>query len=145
MRVLAAVLALAIPCAAVIAQAPAAAPQPAYRVIVHPHNPVYGVERSFLADAFLKKVTRWRHNQAIRVADLVDSPARRRFSDEVLRRSVLAVRSYWQQQIFSGRGIPPPELEDDRAVVRFVQQNVGAVGYVSGHAELAGVKVLAVR
>jgi hypothetical protein len=58
---------------------------------------------------------------------------------------VQAVKSYWQQVIFSGRGVPPPELESDEAVIRYVLRFPGAVGYVSGTADVRGVKVLAVR
>ena len=32
---------------------------PAFRIIAHPSRPERAVARSFLADAFLKKVTRW--------------------------------------------------------------------------------------
>jgi ABC-type phosphate transport system substrate-binding protein len=143
-RAITMLLVLVLPCAAVLAQANAPPPV-AYRVIVHPRNPVHAVDRSLLADAFLKKVTRWRHGEAIRPVDLAESAPRRKFSEDVLGRSVAAVRSYWQQQIFSGRGIPPPELDGDQAVVKFVLQNEGAVGYVSGHAEVGTAKVLAVR
>lgn len=143
MRTIAAALALVLPCAMVLAQGAAATPP--YRVIVHPRNPVVSAERAFIADGFLKKATRWRHGEAMRPIDLVDSAPRRKFSEEVLARSVSAVRSYWQQQIFSGRGIPPPELDGDQAVVKFVLQNPGAIGYVSGHADLEGAKVLQVR
>jgi ABC-type phosphate transport system substrate-binding protein len=143
MRAIATALALVLPCAMALAQVPAAAPP--YRVIVHPRNPLISAERAFVADAFLKKSTRWRHGEAIRPVDLEDSAPRRTFSEEVLVRSVSAVRSYWQQQIFSGRGIPPPELDSDQAVIKFVLQNPGAIGYVSGHADLAGAKVLQVR
>lgn len=142
MRRIAIALLLSIPCAMVLAQS--AAP-PAYRVIVHPQNPVTAIERRFVADAFLKKVTHWRHGEALRPVDLRDTAPRRRFSEEVLARPVSAVRSYWQQQIFSGRGIPPPELDSDDEVVRFVLSNPGAIGYVSGHAELGGAKVLQLR
>lgn len=143
-RAIAVTLALVIPCAVVLAQAPAPAPAP-YRMIVHPKNPVFSVDRSFLADAFLRKIARWRHGEAIRPVDLADSPPRRKFTEDVLRRSVAAVRSYWQQQIFSGRGIPPPELDSDEAVVKYVLHNEGALGYVSGSADIGGAKVLAVR
>jgi ABC-type phosphate transport system substrate-binding protein len=143
-RAIAMVLVLVLPCAAVLAQATVPSP-PAYRMIVNPRNPVQAVDRGFLAEAFLKKVARWGHGEAIRPVDLMDSTPRRKFSEDVLGRSVAAVRSYWQQQIFSGRGIPPPELDGDQAVVKFVLQNEGAIGYVSGHAELGAAKVLAVR
>jgi len=132
---------------ALIAAAWAAAAQPpGFRVITNPSNAALSVERAFLADAFLKKTTRWPDDEPIYPVDQgPDSGVRQRFSEQVLRRSVFAVRSYWQQRIFAGRGLPPPELESDDAVLRYVRSRPGAVGYVSDRAELGGVKVLSVR
>jgi hypothetical protein len=119
---------------------------PAYRVVVNARNPLSSVDRRFLSQAMLKKVTHWDHGEPIRPVDQgADSPTRRRFSSDVHNRSVAAIRNYWQQVIFSGRGVPPPELENDEAVVRFVARHPGAVGYVSGAADVAMVKVLLVR
>jgi hypothetical protein len=119
---------------------------PAYRVIVHPANSASVVERKFLAHAFLKKVTVWGDGETIRPVDLLsNSPTRSRFSQEILERAIPAVRSYWQQMIFSGRGVPPPELDNDDAVIRFVSKHPGAVGYVSGSADVHTTKVLLVR
>ncbi|HEX2730556.1 MAG TPA: hypothetical protein VHM70_03090 [Polyangiaceae bacterium] len=116
------------------------------RLIVNPANPVNSVEREFLADAFLKKTTRWPDGEAIHPFDQrVDSLVRRAFSDSILHRSVAAVRNYWQQRIFSGRGVPPAELESDEAVVRRVQGDRFAVGYVSERADAASVKIIGVR
>jgi ABC-type phosphate transport system substrate-binding protein len=104
------------------------------------------VEREFLSDAFLKKTTRWQDDEAIRPVDLRPSSATRKyFSERVHKRSVAAVRSYWQQRIFSGRGVPPPELDDDAAVVRYVLKHPGAVGYVRGDSPLEGAKILQLR
>jgi len=78
-------------------------------VIVNPGNPTHHVDRKFLADAFLKKTTRWDDGELIRPVDqLPDSPVRRKFSEDVVKRSVAAVRSYWQQVIFAGRDVPRP-------------------------------------
>jgi hypothetical protein len=119
---------------------------PPYRVIVNAQNPLAWVDRRFLSQAMLKKVTHWDHGEPIRPVDLpAESPVRRRFSAEVHNRSVPAVRSYWQQIIFSGRGVPPPELESDEAVVRYVARQPGGLGYVAGNAEVRVVKVLLVR
>jgi hypothetical protein len=115
-------------------------------VIVHPSNRETSVERSFLEDAFLKKTTRWPKGELMRPVDLrPDSPVRRRFSQEVLRRPVTAVRSYWQQIIFAGRDTPPPELDTDEDVIKFVLKNPGGVGYISTTTNPGGAKVLAVR
>jgi len=104
------------------------------------------VDRKFLSEAFLKRTTRWPGGAAIKPVDLgSDSPVRRRFSEDVLNRSVSAVKSYWQQMIFSGRAIPPPELETDEEVVRYVSKHAGAIGYVSGAGDLPGVKVVTLK
>jgi len=124
----------------------AAGDAPAYRVIVHAENRSSGVSREFVTNAFLKRVTRWPGGDHLLPVDLPPtSVVRERFSEAVLRRSVAAVRKYWQQQIFSGRGLPPPELDAEQAVVQFVAKNRGGLGYVGPGIELAGVKVLAVR
>jgi ABC-type phosphate transport system substrate-binding protein len=116
------------------------------RVIVHISNPASAVEREFLAAAFLKKATRWDDGQAIRPVDLPQvSAVRRSFSANILRRSVAAIRNYWQQRIFSGRGVPPPELDSEAAVADYVAKNPGAVGYVSGNVDRRRVKVLALK
>jgi hypothetical protein len=126
------------------AQEPAATSE--YRVILHPTNPLGSIDRQLLEDAFLKKVRAWPGGEVIRPVDLPQrSAVRRRFSGEVLRRSVEAVRAYWNQRIFSGRDLPPPELSSDEEVVRYVLKHRGAVGYISGSAPLDGVKVVAVR
>jgi hypothetical protein len=119
-----------------------APPSPsAYRVIVNPKNPAASVRVAFLQDAFLKKSTRWPHDVVIHPADMKpSSPTRVTFSREVLGRPVVAVRSYWQQRIFSGRDVPPPELESDEKVVAHVLKYEGAVGYISGTANVGGAK-----
>ena len=119
---------------------------PAFRVIVDPANQTASVDRKFLADAFLKKTTRWGDGARIRPVDLpASSPVRRLFTQSVIGRSVAAVRNYWQQQVFSGRDVPPPELETDAAVVRWVLEHPGSVGYVSADADLGQARVLTVK
>lgn len=140
-------LALSLALTAFVASVAAEQPDPAlvYRIIVHPDNPITSVDRQFLADAFLKKVTRWPDERVMHPVDLLpSSAARSRFSQDVLRRSVAAIKAYWQQRIFSGRGVPPPELGADEQVVAYVLKHDGAVGYVSGAAELEGVKAVPV-
>jgi ABC-type phosphate transport system substrate-binding protein len=117
-----------------------------FRIIVNPDNPVSSLDRRFLADVYLKKATRWSNDEAIRPVDLgPGSAVRRLFSDDVLKRSVSAVKSYWQQMVFSGRGVPPPELDSDGEVVKFVLKNRGAVGYVSGGTDVGNAKIVPVR
>lgn len=121
-------------------------PRAGYVVIVYPKIPVTRVDRRFLAEVFLRRTTRWSDDTLIRPVDLgPDSPARGRFSLDILSRSVASMRSYWQQRIFSGQGLPPPELADDDAVVAYVASHPGAIGYVGATTRLAGARAVDVE
>ncbi len=116
---------------------------PPFVVVVHPQNPYLNLDRGFVADAFLKKATRWPNGDVIKPVDLPSSSAPRApFSQSVLKRSVASVKSYWQQMIFSGRDVPPPELANDDLVLKYVSTHVDAIGYVSGDAKLGDARVV---
>ncbi|HEX8794052.1 MAG TPA: hypothetical protein VF765_24085 [Polyangiaceae bacterium] len=119
---------------------------PGYRIIVNPANPVTELDRRFLADAFLKKITTWESGEVIHPADLApESPVRRAFTRDVMSRSVESVKSYWQQRIFSGRDVPPPEFQTDEEVVQYVLKHEGGIGYVSTTAKVGDCHVVTVQ
>ena len=114
-----------------------------YEVIVNYSNPVSSLRTAYVSDLFLGKIGRWDHGEDVASVDRsAHSPVRARCARSVHHRSVSAVKSHWQQMIFSGRGVPPPELGSDAEVVAFVQRDPGAIGYVSNSASLNGVKVV---
>jgi ABC-type phosphate transport system substrate-binding protein len=117
-----------------------------YQIVVNAKNSSTSVSREFLSDVFLKRATSWESSDHATPVDLpAASPVRRAFSRQVLGRSVAAVRAYWTQRIFSGRDVPPPELQSEDAVLRYVASHPGAVGYVSSGITFPGTKPLAVR
>lgn len=123
-----------------------ASADPTFHVIVNAANPVVKVEKRLVAEAFLKKRTRWDDDRAIQPVDLGQkSSARSAFSREILGRDVSSVRRYWAQLVFSGRGVPPPELATESDVVKYVAAHSGAIGYVATSIPLAGVKVVEVE
>lgn len=119
---------------------------PEFRMLIHPENPTSSLSKEFVTDVFLKRVTRWQEGETVHPVDQrADTGVRRAFSESVLRRSVAAVKRYWQQRIFSGRDLPPPEFESDEAVVSYVLKHRGAIGYVSGGAKLGGAKAVLIQ
>lgn len=117
-----------------------------YQVIVHPDNPVSSVSRSFLRDAFLKKAIEWDSGETILPIDLAWTfPERRRFTEQILRKTPAQLKNYWNQQIFSGKGVPPPEAPSVGAVLQYVLANPGAVGYVPAGVDAGDAKVLVVH
>ena len=132
--------------AALFVAVPAGA-QSGYKVIVHASNSVESIDRAALSRLFLKKVTRWDSRRAVQCVDLAESsPVRRAFSREVHGRTVPSIKSFWQQQVFSGRAVPPTERDSDADVIAYVSKHPDAIGYVAADAPLeAGVKVVEVR
>jgi TonB family protein len=125
--------------------APSAGTESGFKVIVHPSVPESGLSRDELSRFFLKKAATWKDGSPVVPIDQgSQSPVRAEFSEAVHGRSVNAVKSYWQNLIFAGRAVPPPEEGSDEAVMKAVRETPGAVGYVSAAARPMGVKVLAV-
>ena len=115
-------------------------------VIVHRDNPIGSVDRDFLRAAYLKKATDWSHGETIRPVDLSTRfEVRELFTREVLRKTPAQLRSYWNQQIFSGKGTPPVEADSVNEMLDYVASNAGAIGYLPAGAAPARVKVVEVK
>lgn len=116
-----------------------------YKVIVNPANPATQLSRLKLGEMFLRKQGRWPDGVPVSPMELSGkSPVRARFSLETYGKPVIAIAAYWQQMIFSGKGVPPPERSNDADIVAFVRETAGAIGYVGERADLSGVKVVAI-
>ncbi|HEY6553322.1 MAG TPA: substrate-binding domain-containing protein [Vicinamibacteria bacterium] len=132
---------------AILSTAPVAAQEANHtRVIVSSDNPVQEMDRPEVARIFLGQVSQWKDGTKMRPVDQsMTSIARKDFSSAVLKRSLLVVSHYWQQQIFAGRALPPPVKETDADVAEFVIATRGGIGYVSDDFPLPkGVKLVAI-
>lgn len=135
-------------CAVVIllslASANAAAQEKSYKIIVNPSNPMVSITRENVSRIFLKKTTKFPNGLSASPVDLpVNSATRENFSKEVVGKTAAAVEAYWQQLIFSGRDVPPPQKKESGAL-EFVRSNENGIGYVSANADVTGVKVVTV-
>jgi ABC-type phosphate transport system substrate-binding protein len=125
-----------------LSQAQSATP---FKVVVNQSNPTTSIPKERLSQLFLRKTKAWQDGTPVEPVDLkLSSVMRGKFCVAVHDKSVAAVKAYWQQQIFSGQGTPPPELESDTEVIAYVKSHVGAIGYVSLDANVQGVTVVEV-
>ena len=123
---------------------PAIASGQGFKIVTHESNAAETISKKELSDIFLRKTGTWSTGQPVLPVDQpATSATRNGFSRVILGRDANAIKTYWQRQIFSGRGVPPPELDSDALVLAYIRNNPGAVGYVSSDAEIdSGVKVL---
>ena len=123
-----------------------AAQDSGFKVIVHSTNPASAMSRGDLSKIFLKRTTKWSDGRAATPLDLPESSGTRaRFSRAVHNKSVDAIKAYWQQMVFSGRGVPPAQRASVQEIVNYVQSNPGAVGYVPAGSSVGNCKVLSIR
>jgi hypothetical protein len=126
----------------------AAAQNGSYVVVVNPRNPISRLTTTQLSRIYLGKLQGWDINGQIQPIAAVDqksdSPLRAAFTQRVLRRSLSEAESYWRQEIYAGRNVPPPEQSEADALAT-VREMVGGIAYVSVNADLRGVKVVIVQ
>lgn len=120
------------------------------KVVVSPESPVKSLAKRDVARMFLKRTTSWPDGTAVVPVDQSSrSTVRVAFTREILKtegfEKMSAIENYWQQQIFSGRGSPPAIMATDAEVVAFVAANPGAIGYVSGTAEVSATMTIALE
>ena len=128
------------------ANSPPDARSAGYLIIVNPESRVRELGRSFVRAAFLKKAATWADGATIRPVDLPRvSPVRERFTREVLNKTPAQLRAYWNQQIFSGKGVPPPEVDSDAAMIAYVLHHQGAMGYLPLSVDPRGAVVVTLR
>ncbi len=117
-----------------------------YKLIVHPGNTAVSLSRSFVRDVFLKKSVEWGSGDSILPVDLAwKFPERHRFTEVVLRKTPAQLKNYWNQQIFSGKGVPPPEAASAQAAVAYVLANPGGVAYIPVTVDSGRAKVIPLR
>jgi ABC-type phosphate transport system substrate-binding protein len=122
------------------------ADEPGFKIVVHPKNANASIERDVLRNAFLKKEAVWKGGETMRPIDLSSkSPVRARFTRVVLKKTAAQLKTYWSQQIFSGKGVPPPEVQTPAEVIAYVLANPGAVAYLPSDADPRGAKVIEVK
>jgi ABC-type phosphate transport system substrate-binding protein len=115
-------------------------------VVVNSANPVSSMSREKVAQIFLRQMVVWGNGDEVLPVDQIErAPARAAFARDVQLQSVKALKTYWQQRIFSGDESPPPERVTDSDVLTYVRSNAGAIGYVLEGTELgAGDKAIVI-
>lgn len=118
--------------ATLMAAGPAVAQSARFKVIVNAQNAINALPASEVSRIFLGHATRWPDGALIEPVDLTDGSAvHGRFVTEIHHKDAAALSSYWQQQIFAGKDVPPPAMATDAEILAYVRQHSGAIGYIS--------------
>lgn len=112
-------------------------------IVAHPQVPENSVSAQELAAIYLIQKTAWSGGlPMVPVNREASSGVREHFSETILQHSPRELADYWNRLRFQGKR-PPLVQTSDQAVVGFVRNVPGAVGYIAAGPAPSGVKVLA--
>lgn len=111
-------------------------------VIVHPSNAT-ALSAEEVQRLFLGKLKSFPAGGDASPVNLKEGLAtREQFNQAVLGKSESQVKAYWSQLVFTGKGTPPKELDNDDAVKAFVAGTPGGIGYIDASKVDGSVKVV---
>ena len=111
-------------------------------VVVHPSNDA-ALSKKAVQRIFLGKEKKFSNGkEVLPINQTPSSNARDSFDTNTLGRSSTQIAAYWSKLVFTGKGIPPKELDNDAAVLAIVADNQNAIGYVDSASVSDAVKVI---
>jgi ABC-type phosphate transport system substrate-binding protein len=113
-------------------------------VIVNAENPLATLTASQVKLAYLRKINkRWKelNKNIVPVDRKSDTDSRKKFLKDVLQMSADEVSRYFTEREYQNAEAPPVKLASDDEVVSFVENNIGAIGFVPKSAIKSGSKV----
>lgn len=80
--------------------------------------------------------------ETIAINQAAEAEIRQQFDETVLGRSSSQVSAYWSKLVFTGKGIPPKEVNSDAEVIDLVSKNPSVIGYIDRSSVTDAVKVI---
>lgn len=117
---------------------------PGLVIVAHPSNPARALSQADVMRLFTGKIkTLPGGGPAVPVGLKDGSPEKHAFDSQILNKTSNQVRAFWAQQIFTGRGTPPPrEFDTPESLKAHVAAHPDAVGYLNAADVDASVKTL---
>jgi ABC-type phosphate transport system substrate-binding protein len=114
-------------------------------VVVHPCNDA-ALSKKAVQQIFLGKEKKFSDGkEVLPVNQAPSSVVRSAFDTDTLGRSSIQITAYWSKLVFTGKGIPPKELDNDAAVMAIVADNQNTIGYVDSASISDAVKVISLN
>lgn len=111
-------------------------------VVVHPSNTA-DISRDDINRLYTGRASSFPGGSQAVPINLVDSnSARNNFDDKVLGRSSSQIKAHWSKLVFTGKGSPPKEVNNDAEVLDLVANNPNIIGYVSKGADTSNVRTV---
>ena len=113
-------------------------------VIANPSVYETTLSKKDICNIYLGEKTTWNDSSKITFVVLTGD-THDTFLKSFVNKTEAQFNTFWKKQVFTGKGSPPKELNSDQAMVEFVAQTRGAIGYVSADADVSKVKPITIK
>lgn len=114
-------------------------------LIVNPSVTENSVSREEAKNILLGNRTKWESAGNIKVVLLADGAVHDKAIQQFTQRTSEQFDKFWKKQVFTGKGIMPPQVKTDAEVIDYVAKTPGAFGYIAREGATAKVKILPVQ
>ncbi len=105
--------------------------EPEIVIIAHTNNEMGELTRKQIADIYMGRITSLPNGNIPLPLDYQgDSAARARFYQSITGKNMAQINAYWARLSFTGQANPPRRLADKAAILKVVDKNQDALGYV---------------
>lgn len=112
------------------------------KVIANPCVPEATLSQNVIKAVFLGTRTTWSDGRSIEFVTLISGDVHKAFLKKFVEKTPSQFSTYWKRQVYTGKGFSPKSFATERELIDYVAGHDGAVGYVSGDADVTAVKVL---
>lgn len=114
-------------------------------VIVSANSQITALRTDQVANIFLgKSMTYPTGDEAIPLDQNENASVRKEFYDKVMRRPPAFLKAHWSKLLFTGKGQPPRNMENNEAMKKAVARNAKFIGYIDKSAVDESVRVVLV-
>lgn len=100
-------------------------------VIVNPSNEIAELTQRQVIDLYMGRTSHFPNGEKLQRYDQAGhSSVRAGFYYRITRKSVAAINAYWARLIFTGRASPPRVVFDNLEMLKVVEENPSAIGYL---------------
>lgn len=104
--------------------------KPKIVLVASKESPIQKLSKTQIKKIYLGRVRTLPNGEKVVAVDNSQEDIKEIFYSKVVGKKGSALKAYWAKLIFTGRGHPPQDLQNDDEIKKWLQDNKNAIGYI---------------
>ena len=115
------------------------------RIITNKSVGVKSMSPNDIKDIFLGKKKKWPDNTKIYFVISSNENFHNTFLETYIHKSPKQYETYWKTMLFTGKGAPPKQFKTTKALIEYVADTQGAIGYIDSDSPPSNVNTISIE